>query len=87
MPDMPCTTLRTMATLPEVYKHFRAHEHTMHHTPGLFNGIWSGMALETTYMQYGHGYKGIVSITLKPESLKNLGIQSAYLQQTHQWLE
>ena len=71
MPDMPCTTLRTMETLPtEVYKHFRAHEHTMHHTPGLFNGIWSDMALETTYMRYGHGCKGIVGITLKPESLK-----------------
>ena len=77
--------LRTTETLPaEVYKHFRAHEHTMHHIPGLFNGIWSDMALETTYMRYGHGCKGIVGITLKPE---NLGIQSAYLQQTHQWLE
>ena len=54
MPDMPC--LHTMETLPaEVYKYFRAHEHTMHHTVGLFNG---------------HGRKGIVGITLKPESLK-----------------
>ena len=71
MPDMSCTTLRTMETLPaEVYKHFRAHEHIMHHTPVLFNGIWSDMALETTYMRYDHGCKGIVGITLKPESLK-----------------
>ena len=53
--------LRTMETLPaEVYKHFRAHEHTMHHTPGLFNGIESDMAIETTYMRYGHGRKGIL---------------------------
>ena len=43
--------LRTMETLPaKVYKHFKAHEHTMHHTSGLFNGIWSDMAIETTYM-------------------------------------
>ena len=28
------------------------------------------MAIETTYMRYGHGHKGIVSTTLKPESLK-----------------
>ena len=63
--------LRTMETLPaEVYKHFRAHEHIMHHTPGLFRGIWSDTAIETTYMRYGHGHKGIVGITLKPESLK-----------------
>ena len=27
------------------------------------------MATETTYMRYGHGHKGIVGITLKPESL------------------
>ena len=60
-----------METLPaEVYKHFRAHEHTVHHTPGLFNGIWFDVAIETTYMRYGHGRKGIVGITLKPESLK-----------------
>ena len=60
-----------METLPaEVYKHVRAHEHTMHHTPGLFNGIWSDMAIETAYMQYSHGRKGIVGTTLKPESLK-----------------
>ena len=38
--------LRTMETLPaEVYKHFRAHEHTMHHTPGLFSGILFHMTL------------------------------------------
>ena len=32
--------LRTMEQLPpEVLKHFTAREHTMHHTPGYFNGI------------------------------------------------
>ena len=55
-----------METLPaKVYKPFKAHKHTMHHTPGLFNGIWSDMAIETTYMRNGHGCKGIVGITLK----------------------
>ena len=63
--------LRTMEQLPpEVLKHFTAREHTMHHTPGYFNGIWTDMAIETTYMRYGHGRKGIVGITLKPETLK-----------------
>ena len=42
----------------------------MHHIPCLLNGIWSDMAIEATYMRYGHGRKGIVGITLKPESLK-----------------
>ena len=54
-----CTVLlHTMEHLPaEVHKHFRAHEHTMHHTPSLFNDHgsmvmvqWSDMAIETTYM-------------------------------------
>ena len=63
--------LRTMEHLPaEVFKHFIAREHTMHHTPGFFNGIWTDMAVETTYMRYGHGRKGVIGITLKPETLK-----------------
>ncbi len=28
------------------------------------------MAIETTYMRYGHGCSGIIGLTLKPESLK-----------------
>ena len=70
--------LNTMEHLPaEVHKHFRAHEHTMHRTPSLFNGHgsmamvqWSDMAIDTTYMRYGHGRQGIVGITLKPDSLE-----------------
>ncbi|PIK51925.1 hypothetical protein BSL78_11180 [Apostichopus japonicus] len=63
--------LRTMERLPsDVCKHFKDGEHTMHHVSGLFNGIWSDMAIETTFMRYGHGRRGIVGITLKPETLK-----------------
>ena len=63
--------LRAMDGLPiEVCKHFMAREHTMHHTSGLFNGIWTDMAIETTFMRYGHGRRGIVGITLKQETLK-----------------
>ena len=42
----------------------------MHHNAGLFNGIWSDMAIETTFVRYGHGQSGIIGITLKPETLK-----------------
>ena len=45
-------------------------QHTMHHTPGIFNGIWSDMAIESTFMRYGHSKARIVGITLKPETLK-----------------
>ena len=42
----------------------------MHHNAGLFNGIWSDMTIETTFMRYGHGQSGIIGITLEPETLK-----------------
>ena len=64
--------LRPMECLPtEVCKHFMAREHTMHQTSGLFNGIWTDMAIETTFMRYGHGRRGIAGITLKQETLKH----------------
>ena len=63
--------LRSMQEMPsEVRKHFDNGEHTVHHTPGLFNGIWSDMAIEQTFMRYGKGRNGIVGITLKPSALK-----------------
>ncbi|KAK5898165.1 hypothetical protein CgunFtcFv8_015606 [Champsocephalus gunnari] len=42
----------------------------MHHRSDVFNGIWSDMAIETTFMRYGHGQNGIIGITLRPETLK-----------------
>ena len=59
-----------MALPDNVRQHFMNGEHTMHHNPGVFNGIWSDMAIETTYMRYGHGKSGIIGITLRPETLK-----------------
>ena len=45
-------------------------ERVMHHVPGLWNGIWRDMYIETNFMRYGHGPGGIIGITLKPEILK-----------------
>ena len=42
----------------------------MYHNASLFNGIWSDVAIETTFMRYGHGQSGIIGITLIPETLK-----------------
>lgn len=63
--------LRYMQDLPhEIDLQFAKGQRTMHHNPGIFNGIWSDMAIETTFMRYGHSKNGIVGITLKPETLK-----------------
>ena len=59
-----------MEAMPEVVRQrFVKGEHTMHHNAGLFIGIWSDMAIETTFMRYGHGQSGIIGITLRPETL------------------
>lgn len=63
--------LRSMESLDrEELAKFMKGEHVMHHVPGLWNGIWSDMFIETTFMRYGHGPGGIIGITLKPETLK-----------------
>ena len=63
--------LREMERLPkEVLSHFTKGEHVMHHSAGLWNGIWSDMMSDTSYMRYGHAPGGIVGITLKPDTLK-----------------
>jgi len=56
--------LRQMENLPEdVLSHFGAGEHIMRHQAGLWNGIWSDMFIETTFMRYGHGPGGLAGIT------------------------
>jgi len=43
-----------MEALPSVVlKHFMQSEHVMRHIPGVWNGIWSDMFIETTFMRYG----------------------------------
>ena len=45
-------------------------EHVMHHIPGVWDGVWSIMFIETTFMRYGHSHGGIIGITLRPDTLK-----------------
>ena len=50
---------------PHVLIKFMKGEHVMRHQAGLWNGMWSDMFIETTFMRYGHGPGGLVGITLK----------------------
>lgn len=62
--------LRSMQGLPpNVSEHFMAGEHVMRHQDGLWNGLWSDMFIETTYMRYGHGPSGIIGSTLNETTL------------------
>ena len=63
--------LRSMEKLHgDVLERFLKGEHVMRHKKGLWNGIWSDMYIESTFMRYGHGPNGIVGNTLKPSTLK-----------------
>lgn len=62
---------RAIENLPKsTLAYFLKGEHVMRHMKGLWNGIWSDMFIESTFMRYGHGRAGIIGITLKPETLK-----------------
>ena len=59
-----------MEHLPaEVQKDFMNGSHVMRHQHVIWNGIWSDMFIESTFMRYGHGPGGIIGITLKPSAL------------------
>ena len=54
----------------EVLTRFMKGEHVMRHQAGYWNGIRSDMYIETTFMRYGKGPRGVIGLTLKQESVK-----------------
>ena len=44
-------------------------QQSLHHTTGLFNGEWSDMFIETTWMRKGHGPGGIIGNTENTETM------------------
>jgi hypothetical protein len=65
MQDMAYTILGPWKLfLQNVESCFLRGEHVMRHKAGLWNGIWSDMFIETTFMRYGHGPGGLICITL-----------------------
>lgn len=63
--------MRSLEALPHaVLPSFLGGQHVMRHQPGLWNGMWSDMFIETTLMRYGHGPGGLVGITLNESALK-----------------
>ena len=59
-----------MESLPdELLQEFMKGNHVMRHIRGLWNGIWSDMFIESTFMRYGHEAGGLVGLTLKPAAV------------------
>ena len=49
---------------------FMKAEHAVGNQKGLWNGTWSDMMIETTYMKYGKGPSGMIGIVTKPQSVQ-----------------
>ena len=63
--------LSSMERLPDdILLQFMKGEHVMRHQAGIWNGMWSDMFVETTFMCYGHGPGGLVGITLNAAAMK-----------------
>ena len=56
----------SMQAIPHhILQHFTKGDHLVRHIDDIWNGIWSDMFIETTFMRYGKGKHGIIGITLK----------------------
>lgn len=68
-------------SLPEnVRDHFLSGEHTLQHIPGVFSRIWTDIAIETSYMKYGHSSSSdLVGQEIIPGTMKKIGLQSKCL--------
>ena len=63
--------LRMMEKLPNAFVDpFMRGEHVVYLQEGWWNGIWSDMSIESTYMKMGKGPSGIIGITSNQRSVK-----------------
>ena len=63
--------IRMMKKLPmKAFDSFLEGQHVLHLTDGIFNGIWSDMGIETTYMKHGKGPSGIIEITTNERAVR-----------------
>ena len=65
-----CYLLTMSKQPPTVFEQFMKGEHVLRHREGIWNGIWSDMMIETSYMKFGKGPSGIIGQTTKPRTLQ-----------------
>ena len=62
--------LMTMSKLPPTLLDQFLRDHVLQHQHGIWNGIWSDMMIETSYMKFGKGPSGIIGKTTKPKTIQ-----------------
>ena len=66
--------LLSMSKLPRSFQNeLMKGNHVMTHQRGIWNGLWSDLYIESTYMRYGHNPGDIIGNTLQPSTLKTWG--------------
>ena len=85
MSDMGLVHLRSMHKLHgEVLERFLKGEHVQRHRQGLWNGIWTDLFIETTFLYYGQGPGILIGITQNEKAVHrwamNLHICSRLMQ-------
>jgi hypothetical protein len=65
----PMNYARSIEAMPDkLQEQYLKGQLAMDNKLGIFNGILSDMAIESIYIRYGHGQRGIIHLTMKPEA-------------------
>ena len=62
----------------DILNKFMQGEHVMRHQNGLWNGVWSGMTIETNYMKYGKDPSGMIGFYHKTPFSADMDKCSSY---------
>ena len=74
--------LWSMQNMPQdVFTKFMKGEYVMRHQDGLWNGVWSDLFIETTFMRYAHGPSDIIGSTLNESTLASWAFSHSTLVQ------
>ena len=65
-----CYLLSMSRLPPTILEQVLNGEHVLRHREGIWNGIWSDMMIETSYMKFGKGPNGINGKATKPKTLQ-----------------
>ena len=55
---------------PTLLDQFLRGDHVLRYQHGIWNGIWSDMMIETSYMKFGKCPSGIIGKTTKPKTIQ-----------------
>jgi hypothetical protein len=58
----------------DILERFMEGDHVQRHKQGIFNAMWTDMFIETTFMPYGHGPRGLTGLTMNQYAVDCLAL-------------